>query len=63
MKIRFSVDYDIDPHLDSETIEIEVPYNIFKIFPKLGRRINKKLSEFISNLQKDLKELKELLEV
>ena len=63
MKIIFSVDYEIDPCLDSETIEIEIPDKIIKIFPKLGGRINKKLSEFISNLQTDLKELEELLEV
>lgn len=63
MKIRFSVDYEIDPHLDSETIEIEVPDKIIKVFSKLGKKINKRLSEFITNLQTDLKELEELLEV
>ena len=63
MKISFSVDYEIDPCLDSETIEIKIPDKIIKIFPKLSKRINKKLLEFISNLQTDLKELEELLEV
>ena len=50
MKISFGVDYEPDPNLDSIDIEIEVSDETDTSW------VNKKLSEFVTNLQKELEE-------